>query len=222
MTIKSPIQKVSFLLLALMSKINYSAKAQIPEQLNHIVYAGYTNFHGGIGFGLAYEHYLLPNKRLSIFVPINFGVRDYYVVHSNINHNRQPQGSTPMPESKNYSLMLHPGIKFYLGKNTSFLSYVIGGSTFLSYGTENGFKRHLDNLGQNLTYRYSAGNEIRWGGMFDQFLNFRISERILMEIQGSFGLVHYARFKSNDNFKASSRGGSEAMGLIGISFGCRL
>lgn len=216
----------NFIRLVLLAVLFFNTKAvmkaQIPAHLNHIIYASpYTNFYGGRGFGLLYEYYLNSSKRFSLAVPVSFGVRDYYVIHANSSRHIQ-SGTIKPPESKNYSFMLHPGIKFYAGKNTSFLSYAIGTSTFLSYGTEDGFKMDLDNPGRQVLYRYSAGKELRWGGMFDQYLNFRISERVLMEIQGSLGFVHLARFLPSKNNPTNSSYGNEVMGLIGIRFGCRL
>ncbi len=192
----------------------------VPEHLNNIVYASpYTNFHGGKGFGLAFEHYLIPNKRLSLFAPISFGFRDYFVTSSNNPYRALgQQAQVNLPESRNYSVMLHPGIKFYCGKNTSFLSYVVGTSLFLSYGTDNGYKRFFDHNTHAVLYRYSAGNELRVGAKFDQYLNFRISERLVMEFQGSFGLVSYSRFIAPGNSKP---GIVNMMGLIGVSFGYR-
>lgn len=206
---------------ALLSLVPSRTAAQIPEHLDHIIYASpFTNFYGGKGSGLAYEYYLNRSKRLSLVVPVSFGFRDYFVVHATPGSRAARQAN--LPEASNYSFLLHPGIKFYAGKNTSFLSYALGSSTFLSYGTEDGYKQYFDSKSNSVLYRYSSGNEFRWGGLFDHYLNFRISERILMELQGSFGFVHYSRFLVDGKMRRPDSYAGEMTGLVGIKFGCRL
>lgn len=196
------------------------AQAQQKEQAKNVAYVSpFTTFYGGKGFGIGFERFIIPSQKLSFTLPLSFGFRDYYVLHSNRRWN-----NSNIKNENNYSFMFHPGIKFYAGKSSSFLVYAVGSSLFVSYGTEDGFKQ-IGNIhtGLPIHYQYNIGNELRVGGLFNQYLHFRISPSVIFEIEGSFGFTHFSRYieqRSTGSIWRNERG-VDLNGLFGVRFGYR-
>ncbi len=207
--------KFTILLLLLMpfGLLAQHTSAKMPFQ-NVLRLSPISIFYGGVGAGLSYEHFLDKERKISLMLPLSYGLRNYMI----------GSGSTFGENDKlNYSLLFNPGIRMY-PKGQRRLSYAIGASFFTTYGSENGFKQDYkgyNNLAASSSYSvYSNSTEMRLGSIISNSLTVNISKRFNIGAEVLLG----CSFKTFIRDKASGTKVTEsvkAMGGASLQLGYR-
>lgn len=179
-------------------------KAQVTEmkgQLRNVLrISPATVFYGGTGGGLSYERFLDDDRKVSVMLPVSFGLRRYMI------------GSTSVPaqgDDLNYSFMFNPGIRMY-PKGQRRVSYAIGASVFVTRGSENGFTQE-----SNGAYNaYAESTEMRVGSLISNNLTVNISKRVNIGLEALIGCSFYSRIHNNTTSVTQREAVSQMTGIM--------
>lgn len=159
-----------------------------------------TVFYGGTGGGLSYERFLDNDRKVSLYLPVSFGMRRYMIGKTSV-----PAGGNDM----NYSFMFNPGIRMY-PKGQRRVSYAVGASVFVTRGSENGFMQE-----SNGAYNaYAERSETRMGSLISNSLTVNISKRLNIGLEALVGCSFYSRIGNKTNSEVQREGVSQMTGII--------
>lgn len=184
-----------YTLFAILMVLGSSAWSQ--GYMHNLRLAPLSLFTGGTGAGISYEAFTDESRRVSVVLPLQFGLRN-----SSIGNNMTAT------QEQNYSVMIAPGVRLYpMGKST--LSYVIGASLFATYGRDNGYASG----GSSSFVAYAERREMRWGSVVSNSLTLDLSPRINIGLELLYGYSFQSRFKNKQNDMNTVEGVKEMLSL---------
>lgn len=170
-------------------------------------FAPMSIFYGGVGGGISYEHFLDKDRKISLMLPLTFGLRGYLIGDNS---------GALSSEDLNYSVLFNPGIRMY-PKGQRRLSYAIGASFFTTYGSENGFKRDNSSGAYNM---YTKGTEMRLGSIISNSLTVNLSKRFNVGVEALVG-CSFKTFYKDKSTNTMLSDAVKAMGGFSVQLGYR-
>jgi hypothetical protein len=159
----------------------------------------------GPGLGFSYERLVGENQYVGIILPVAFIFKEYSVYSSSIDL------------SNHYytNLYMSPGVKIYpFGQRK--VTYAVGPNIMLGFNKDRD-SRYVP-TGTTGYYDYEERNSFRLGLIINNYLNFQITSKINLGLNGGLGMRYLDRASSSSNYYND---GMRVTGEFAFNFGFR-
>ena len=161
----------------------------------------------GPGLGFSYERIVGEGQYVGIILPVSFIFQDYNVYDPNFVSNNKYFTN----------IYISPGVKIYpFGQRK--VTYAVGPNVIAGF-VKNRYSEYVPNGGGGYYYTRQS-DSFRLGLVVNNYLNFQITPRINLGINGGLGMRYLDRQNSSSNFFYSD-GNLQVIGEFAFNFGFR-
>lgn len=209
-------------ILFLLSMTSVQARDATVRKSDNIAYGSniirlspLTALDVGIGFGLSYEKILGKEQVIGIVLPAFLILENKEVYNTPV---------YPGYSETRFNLYAYftPGIKIYpFGQRK--VTYAIGPNLLLAYGGGNDWQSRTDSF---ITYLEDVKTtRIRLGMLINNYINFQITPRFNLGVEGGLGILYYDRETISGPMYYPGNGtyihGFDITGQFSMTFGIR-
>ncbi|WP_159470579.1 hypothetical protein [Dyadobacter sp. 3J3] len=170
------------------SEIKRPSNSQSGE--NIILLSPFKALDSGPGLGISYERLLGENQYVGVVVPVSFMFNSEYYYNTYSGSNQ-----------KHYTnFYVSPGVKFYpFGQRK--VTYAVGPNVMIGFTKKLNSQYIYDNNGGQSTIILTPVKSFRLGLIVNNYLNFQITSRINLGINGGLGVRYFDKQQtSNINY----------------------